>query len=109
MRLDSWRFRQRAEDRPKVSRGEQPFRGPSETVALQREQARLQRVSRGMSVLRRLYEQLPAEQRRIVLEMRRSGCGPYEAAGRLGLARSTAVALRARAERLLAKERQKVS
>lgn len=99
-------LRQREADRPKKSRGDRPFRGPSESVALRQEQMRLHRVQKGLQLLRKLYRTLPADQRRVVMEMAQAKCGPYQAARRLGLARSTAVALRARAERLLAKNQQ---
>jgi len=101
-------LRRRAADRPAISRGERPFLGPSESAVLRSEQARLKRVRDGLRLLQRLYQDLPADQRRIVIEMARQKCGPYAAARRLGLARSTAVALRARAERLIAKQRQNV-
>ncbi|MBI1797866.1 MAG: hypothetical protein HYR74_12545 [Candidatus Eisenbacteria bacterium] len=98
--------KQKQADRPKIARGEHRFRGRSETAALRQERARLKRLRRGLELLRQLYRTLPSAQRRIVLEMKRAKCGPYVAASRLGIARSAAVALRARAQRLLAKDLQ---
>lgn len=81
------------------------FRSPAEAPLLRREELaeRRRRQRKGLELLQRLRDGLPPDHLRILGLMQREGCGAYEAAGRLGLTRSTAVAFLARARRLRAK------
>jgi len=98
--------KQEAANRSRISRALPSFRARSESEAMLHERLRLRKVRKGMLLLQQMYRASPSDQRRIVTEMAKAKCGPYAAASRLGLPRSAAVALRARAERLLAKKTQ---
>jgi hypothetical protein len=74
-----------------------------------REEARQKRVERGLRVLRRLHAAATPDQRRVLDLMRSGRCGPFAACARLGLPRSTAVALCARAKRLRSRIRKTTS
>lgn len=68
---------------------------PTEDAALSRIE-----LERHAALWSRLFAEAPDDQRRIMTQMKFGEMGPYEAAATLGLLRTTAVALRARAVRL---------
>jgi hypothetical protein len=82
------------------------LKSPSASIALERRETAAERRSRlklWASVLLTLQDTAPSDQRRILGAMAERECGPYAAASALGLPRSAAVALRARAARLVKK------